>query len=77
MASSGSTNITYPAATFVAETAPIPVGASVRVVGFQGASGDIAAVTSGGNGLSSTALDFTTLGNGVAAGRWVYIGDKT
>ncbi len=77
VASSGATSITYPAATFVAEAAPIPVGASVRVVGFQGASGDIAAVTSGGNALTSTVLDFTALGNGVGSGRWVYIGDKT
>lgn len=74
VASSGATSIVYPAATFTAETAPIPVGASVRVIGFQGASGDLVAVTSGGNALTSTALDFTTLGNGVGSGRWVFLG---
>jgi hypothetical protein len=46
----------------------------MRVVGFQGASGDIAAVTAGGNALTSTALDFTTLGNGVQVGAWALIG---
>lgn len=76
--SSTATSITFPAATFAAEGAPIPVGASARVVGFQGASGDLVATSVGGvNGLSSTILDFTTLGNGVASGRWVYVGDKT
>jgi len=78
VASSGATNVTFPAATFAVEANPIPVGASVRVVGFQGAAGDLAAVSAGGNnGMSSTALDFTTLGNGVADGRWVYVGDHT
>ncbi|MBR0855486.1 phage tail tube protein [Bradyrhizobium liaoningense] len=74
VASSTGTSITYPAATFTAESAPIPVGASVRVVGFQGASGDLVATTTGGNALTSTALDFTTLGNGVGIGRWVLVG---
>jgi hypothetical protein len=72
--SSTGTSITYPAATFAAEASQIPVGASVRVVGFQGASGDLVATTTGGNALTSTALDFTTLGNGVGSGRWVAIG---
>ncbi|MFT4117464.1 phage tail tube protein [Bradyrhizobium sp.] len=74
VASNTGTSIVYPAATFTAEADPIPVGASVRVVGFQGASGDLVATTTGGNALTSTALDFTTLGNGVGDGRWVYIG---
>ncbi|MCK1402025.1 hypothetical protein IVB45_17520 [Bradyrhizobium sp. 4] len=77
VASSTATAITYPAATFVAESNPIPVGASVRVIGFQGASGDLVATVTGGNGLTSTLLDFTTLGNGVGVGRWVWIGDIT
>ena len=68
------TSIVYPAATFAAESDPIPVGASVRVVGFQGASGDLVATVTGGNAITSTLLDFTTLGNGVGAGRWVLIG---
>lgn len=50
------------------EAAP-PAGARLRVIGFQGASGDIAATATG---LSSTALDFTTLG--LTKGQWVKIG---
>jgi hypothetical protein len=73
VSSSTATAIVYPAVTFTAETAPIPAGATVRQVGFEGASGDLAAVTVGGNGLQSTALDFTTLG--LSPGRWVKIGD--
>src|SRR6516165_6091684 len=73
VSSSTATAIVYPSATFTAETAPIPVGATVRQVGFEGASGDLAGVTAGGNGLQSTTLDFTTLG--LSPGRWVKIGD--
>ncbi len=74
VASSTSTSIVFPASTFTVETDPIPVGASARVVGFQGASGDLVATTTGGNALTSTVLDFTTLGNGVQVGAWVQIG---
>lgn len=70
--SSTGTSIVYPASSFTAEAAPIPVGAEVRVVGFQGASGDLKTVTAG---LSSTSLDFTTLGLNV--GEWVKIGGDT
>lgn len=52
----------------VVETAP-PVGATLRVVGFEGAADDIDAVA---NGLQSTSLDFTTLG--LVPGEWVLIG---
>lgn len=69
VASSTSTTIVFPASTFTAESGPIPVGASVRVVGFAGASGDLVAAASG---LTSTVLDFTTLG--LAAGEWVRLG---
>jgi len=48
-----------------------PAGARVKVVGFQGASGDITATATG---LGSTALDFTTLG--LAVGDWIKIGDS-
>jgi len=72
-ASTGTT-IVFPAATFAAETDPIPVGAAVRVVGFAGAAADVAAVTAGGNALSSTTLDFTTLG--LHVGEWILIGGK-
>src|SRR5215813_13236611 len=73
VSSSTATAIVYPSATFTAETAPIPVGATVRQVGFEGVSGDLAAITAGGNGLQSTTLDFTTLG--LSPGRWVKVGD--
>lgn len=73
VSSSSGTTIVYPAATFVAETVPIPVGACIRQIGLQGASADIAAVTAGGNALTSTLLDFTTFG--IALGEWVKVGD--
>ncbi|WP_316172412.1 phage tail tube protein [Bradyrhizobium sp. SZCCHNRI2049] len=72
VASSTGTSIVYPAATFSAD-AVIPVGATIRQVGFEGASGDLVATTSGGNALTSTVLDFTTLN--LAAGKWVKVGD--
>jgi hypothetical protein len=50
------------------EAAP-PAAARVKVVGFQGASGDI---TASSTGLASTILDFTTLG--LAVGQMVKIG---
>jgi hypothetical protein len=54
-----------------AEASP-PGTAQLKVVGFEGASGDIQA-TSGG--LESTTLDFTTLG--LAVGQWLKIGSAT
>jgi hypothetical protein len=70
--SSTGTAITFPAATFTAE-AVVPLGANLRVIGFQGASGDIVATVTGGNAITSTLLDFTTLG--LSVGDWVKIGD--
>lgn len=52
----------------VVEAAP-PVTARVKVVGFQGASGDITATATG---LAATTLNFTTLG--LSAGQWVKVG---
>lgn len=72
VASSSATTIVFPAATFAVEAAAIPVGAQARVVGFQGASGDLVATITNGNALTSTALDFTTLG--LVVGQWVRIG---
>lgn len=43
-----------------------PAAAKIKVVGFQGASGDITATATG---LGSTSLDFTTLG--LAVGMWI------
>lgn len=71
--SSTATTIVYPASTFTAEAGQIPVGASIRTVGFEGAVGDLLAVTAGGNALTSTALNFTTLG--ISVGEWVKVGD--
>lgn len=68
VSSSTATTIVFPAASFTAETI-IPVGASIRAVGFQGASADITATASG---LGSTALNFTTLG--LVVGEWLKIG---
>jgi hypothetical protein len=67
-ASSTGTTIVGSSLGLTAETAP-PAKARLKVVGFQGASGDIAATATG---LSSTALDFTTLG--LKIGGWVKIG---
>lgn len=72
VSSSSATTIVFPGATFAVEGSPIPVGAFARVVGFQGAAGDLVAVTAGGNALTSTALDFTTLG--LSLGQWALIG---
>ncbi len=55
-------------ANFAAEAAP-PAAARMKVVGFEGAAGDITALA---DGLGSTALDFTGLG--LRVGQWVKIG---
>jgi hypothetical protein len=52
------------------ETAP-PAAAKMKVVGFQGAAGDLVATVTSGNGITSTLLDFTTLG--LAVGQWVRV----
>lgn len=48
-----------------------PATARIKVVGFQGASGDIVATVTGGNALTSTTLNFTTLG--LVVGQWVKV----
>lgn len=73
VSSSTSTTIVCPAASFTAESAP-PVDAEVRVVGFAGATADLVATVTLGNALTSTLLDFTTLG--LVAGMWVRIGSS-
>lgn len=50
----------------ITDEAVPPAAAKMKVVGFQGASGDITATATG---LASTALDFTTLG--LAVGMWI------
>jgi hypothetical protein len=69
VASSTGTTVVFPAASFTAETAAIPVAAAARVIGFQGVAGDITATATG---LGSTLLDFTTLGLNV--GEWIKSG---
>ncbi len=66
--SSSATTIVGAALGLVAEAAP-PATARLKVVGFQGASGDITALA---DGLGSTALDYTTLG--LAVGQWIKVG---
>ena len=68
VSSSGSTTVVFPSSSFTAEASP-PAAADVRVVGAQGASGDI---TAAALSLLSTSLDFTTLG--LSAGQWILIG---
>lgn len=67
-ASSTGTTIVGSSLTLTDEAAP-PAAAKLKVVGFQGASGDITATSTG---LGSTSLDFTTLG--LAVGQWIKIG---
>ncbi|MGC2853955.1 phage tail tube protein [Novispirillum sp. DQ9] len=64
----GTTSLVSSGASYTAETAP-PAAARIKVVGFQGTSGDITATSTG---LGSTTLDFTTLG--LAVGQWIKIG---
>jgi len=68
VATSSATSVVGSSLSLSAETAP-PAGARLKVVGFEGASGDIAASSTG---LSATALDFTTLG--LVPGQWIRIG---
>lgn len=68
VASSTGTTIVGSSLTLTDEAAP-PAGARLKVVGFEGASGDITATA---GGLGSTSLDFTTLG--LAVGQWIKIG---
>jgi hypothetical protein len=67
-ASSTSTTVVGSGLSLTAETAP-PGTAKLKVVGFQGASGDVTALA---DGLGSTSLDFTTLG--LSVGQWLKVG---
>lgn len=63
---------TVNAAGVVAEAAP-PAGAKLTVVGYQGTSADLNITVSGGETrITSTALNFTTLG--LIPGEWIYLG---
>ncbi|RLP22266.1 phage tail tube protein [Mesorhizobium sp. YM1C-6-2] len=67
-ASSTTTTIVGSSLSLSAETAP-PAAAKLKVIGFQGTSGDIAAAA---DGLTSSSLDFTSLGLNI--GGWIKIG---
>ena len=71
-AAAGSTaaSLMAPGAGLVNEPVP-PIGAALKVVGFQGVAGDLDAAVAP-NRLTSTALDFTSLG--LTVGEWVRIG---
>ncbi|CAO99366.1 hypothetical protein D9623_33610 (plasmid) [Azospirillum brasilense] len=64
----GTTSLVSTGASFTAETAP-PAEARVKVVGFQGTTGDITATATG---LGSTTMNFTTLG--ISPGMFIKIG---
>lgn len=64
----GATSLICSAASFVDDATPA-AAARLKVVGFEGDSGDISATS---NGLASTSLDFTTLG--LQLGMWHKIG---
>jgi hypothetical protein len=68
VASSTGTTVVGSGLGLAAETAP-PAGARLKVVGFEGAAGDIQATSTG---LASTVLDFTTFG--LVPGQWLKIG---
>ncbi|MEM8495230.1 MAG: phage tail tube protein, partial [Planctomycetota bacterium] len=67
---SNATNLVAPDGT--ADEASPPTTAMLINVGVQGTSGDIQATTSSGNALTSSSLNFTTLG--LTAGQWVKVG---
>lgn len=71
-ASTNATAVIAPASPGLADESAPPGAAVLRAVGYQGTSGDLVATTTGGNGLTSTTLDFTTLGLNV--GEWIKIG---
>lgn len=64
----GTTIVVAGTPTLTDEAAP-PATARIKVVGFQGASGDI---TAAAGGLASSSLDFTTLG--LSVGQWIKVG---
>lgn len=65
----GSATVPAVGAALLTDEAVPPANARMKVVGFEGAAGDIAAVV---DGLTATTLNFTTLG--LAVGQWIKIG---
>ena len=68
VASSTATTVVVATASLTDDVS-VATDARIKVVGFQGDSGDITATATG---LASTTLDFTTLG--LVAGQWIKIG---
>lgn len=68
------TSLAMPDGSMVAETAPTT--AEIRRIGVQATTGDIEMTTTGGNALTSTALDFEDFFGDADAfiGAWIYIG---
>ncbi len=71
VASSTATTVVGTSLSLTAETVP-PAGARLKVIGFEGVSGDITATSTG---LASTTLNFTTLG--LTVGQAIKIGGTT
>jgi hypothetical protein len=69
---STATSLTVAGATAVASP---PSGSRIKVVGFEAVAADVAATITSGNALTSTSLNFTTLG--LQVGQWVKIGEGT
>lgn len=65
----GSATVPAVGAGLLTDEAAPPAAARMKVVGFQGASGDLVAAA---DGITSTTLDFTTLG--LVVGQWIKVG---
>jgi len=70
-----STSSTIVTADGLADEGTVPATAKIKVAGFRGVAGDIVASTTTSNRLTSTTLDFTTLG--LVAGMWMKIGNDS
>lgn len=70
--SSTGTTVVAPASPGLTDEAVVPVGAQLKAVGFEGASGDITTTAGGTNSIDATTLDFTTLS--LSAGQWIKVG---
>ncbi|MCL8382055.1 phage tail tube protein [Xanthobacter aminoxidans] len=65
----GSATVPAVGAGLLTDEAAPPAAARMKVVGLQGASGDLVAAA---DGITSTTLDFTTLG--LVVGQWIKVG---
>lgn len=69
-----STNIEIKTSGLAAESVDASLGATVKIAGYQGASGDVR-MNSSGNITSQGGIDFTTLN--IPAGSWLKVGGST